>query len=192
MAKLYFKYGVMGSAKSMNLMTTAYNFMERGLGVVCFKPAKDTRDAQIKSRVGISIESELISDDDNVYDITKDIIEYRKEKIDWILVDECQFLKTEQIDQLALLVDEYGINIMCYGLRTDFRMCLFEGPKRLFEIADTIEEMKSTCSCGKRAIVNARLVDGVICTEGSQIEIGGNEKYTPMCRSCWNKNKNNI
>ena len=105
---------------------------------------------------------------------------------DWILIDEAQFLTTAQVDQLARVVDDYGSNVVCYGLRTDFQTHLFEGSKRLFEIADTIDEIKSTCSCGRKTIVNARIdKEGNIVTDGDQVEIGGNDKYVALCRNCW-------
>ena len=105
---------------------------------------------------------------------------------DWILIDEAQFLTTAQVDQLARVVDDYGSNVICYGLRTDFQTHLFEGSKRLFEIADSIDEIKSTCSCGRKTIVNARIdKDGNILTDGDQVEIGGNDKYVALCRNCW-------
>ena len=105
---------------------------------------------------------------------------------EWILVDEAQFLTPEQVDQLAQVVDEYGINVICYGLRTDFRTHLFEGSRRLLEIADTIDEIKSTCTCGRKTIENARVNSlGEIITEGAVVEIGGNDRYIAVCRRCW-------
>lgn len=109
---------------------------------------------------------------------------------EWILVDEAQFLTPEQVDQLAQVVDDYGINVLCYGLRTDFRTRLFEGSRRLFEIADSIDEIKSTCSCGRKTIVNARIDGrGEIITEGEVVEIGGNDRYMSVCRKCWRNKK---
>ena len=105
---------------------------------------------------------------------------------EWMLVDEAQFLTVVQVDQLAKLVDDYGCNVMCFGLRTDFQTKLFPGSRRLFEIADSIEEVKSTCSCGRKTIVNARIDSrGNIITEGEQVEIGGNDRYMSLCRKCW-------
>lgn len=109
---------------------------------------------------------------------------------EWILVDEAQFLAEEQVDQLACVVDTYGVNVICYGLRTDFKTHLFEGSRRLFEIADTIDEIKSTCNCGRKTIVNARIDSrGEIITEGDQVEIGGNDRYISVCRNCWRNKK---
>lgn len=184
MAKLYFYYGPMGSAKTMQLLTTAYNFQEHNIPILCLKPATDTRDgtAIIKSRTGLNRPCILISDSDNIEIIIKD------KPVKWILVDECQFLTTAQVNQLAKIVDNRNINVMCFGLRTDFQSNLFEGSARLLAIADDIVEIKSSCDCGKKAIINARFdADGNIITNGKQIDIGGNEKYRSICRECWHK-----
>ncbi len=178
----------MGSAKTALLLTTAYNFEERGLAYVCMKPVVDTREKKnvIHSRIGIERECRWIYPETDLYDFVKDAFEQTLDVPDWILVDEAQFLSEEQVDQLARVVDDYGINIVCYGLRTDFQTHLFEGSRRLFEIADSIEEVKSTCGCGRKTIVNARIAgNGEIITEGEQVEIGGNDKYMAVCRKCW-------
>ena len=185
--KLYFRYGTMGSAKTALLLTTAYNFEERGMAYRCFKPVVDTRDNKnvIRSRIGIERECSWIYPETNIYEYVKSMNE-NGDLPQWILVDEAQFLSADQVDQLALVVDEFGINVVCYGLRTDFRTNLFEGSRRLLEIADTIDEIKSTCSCGRKTIVNARVNSkGEIITEGEVVEIGGNEKYIAVCRNCW-------
>lgn len=190
--KLYFRYGTMGSAKTALLLTTAYNFEERGMSYLCFKPSIDTRDKKnvIRSRIGIERECLWIYRDTDMFALVRDMIVNRHNKPEWILVDEAQFLAAEQVDQLAQLVDEFGVNVICYGLRTDFRTCLFEGSRRLFEIADSIDEIKSTCSCGRKTIVNARMDSrGEIITEGEQVEIGGNERYVSVCRKCWRNKK---
>lgn len=182
----------MGSAKTALLLTTAYNFEERGMSYLCFKPSIDTRDKKnvIRSRIGIERECLWIYRDTDMFALVRDMIENRHNKPEWILVDEAQFLAAEQVDQLAQLVDEFGVNVICYGLRTDFRTCLFEGSRRLFEIADSIDEIKSTCSCGRKTIVNARMDSrGEIITEGEQVEIGGNERYVSVCRKCWRNKK---
>ena len=104
----------------------------------------------------------------------------------WVLVDEAQFLTKEQVDQLARVVDDYGVNVVCYGLRTDFQSHVFEGSLRLFELADTIDEIKSTCSCGRKTIINARIdSNGDVVSDGNQVEIGGDDKYVALCRRCW-------
>ncbi len=186
--KLYFRYGTMGSAKTAMLLTTAYNFEERGMAYMCLKPVVDTREKKnvIRSRIGIERECLWIYPETDLYDMVKDTFEKTLSVPDWLLVDEAQFLSAEQVDQLARVVDDYGCNVVCYGLRTDFRTQLFEGSRRLFEIADSIEEVKSTCSCGRKTIVNARIDgSGSIITEGEQVEIGGNDRYIAVCRKCW-------
>lgn len=186
--KLYFRYGTMGSAKTAMLLTQAYNFEERGLSYLCMKPIVDIRESKnvIRSRIGIERECEWIYGDTNLYLMVKGIFEDTLDVPHWILVDEAQFLTTDQVDQLAQAIDDFGCNVVCYGLRTDFRTHLFEGSKRLFEIADSIDEIKSTCTCGRKTIVNARIDHkGNIITEGEQVEIGGNDRYMAVCRKCW-------
>ena len=178
----------MGSAKTALLLTQAYNFEERGLTHLCMKPIIDIRENKnvIRSRIGIERECRWIYADTNLFHEVKRIYEETHDLPRWILVDEAQFLTAQQVDQLAQVVDEYGCNVVCYGLRTDFRTSLFEGSRRLFEIADDIEEIKSTCTCGRKTIVNARIDSkGNIMTEGEQVEIGGNDKYIAVCRKCW-------
>lgn len=190
--KLYFRYGTMGSAKTALLLTTAYNFEERGMSYVCLKPVVDTRDKKnvIRSRIGIERECRWIYPETDLYDMVKEGFEQTLTIPDWILVDEAQFLSGEQVDQLARVVDDYACNVVCYGLRTDFKTQMFEGSRRLFEIADSIEEVKSTCSCGRKTIVNARIdSNGEIITEGEQVEIGGNDRYMAVCRKCWRNKK---
>lgn len=186
--KLYFRYGTMGSAKTALLLTTAYNFEERQIAYRCMKPVVDTRDNKnvIRSRIGIERECAWIYPDTNLFEMVRGIAADDPDRPEWILVDEAQFLTPEQVDQLAQVVDEYGINVICYGLRTDFRTHLFEGSRRLLEIADTIDEIKSTCTCGRKTIVNARVNSlGEIITEGAVVEIGGNDRYIAVCRRCW-------
>ena len=186
--KLYFRYGTMGSAKTALLLTTAYNFEERKMRYLCLKPVIDTRDKKnvIRSRIGIERECRWIYPESNLYE---DIKQYFRETgaiVDWLLVDEAQFLTAAQVDQLSMVVDDFGSNVICYGLRTDFKTHLFEGSQRLFEIADTIDEIKSTCTCGHKTIVNARIDgNGDILTEGQQVEIGGDDRYIAVCRKCW-------
>lgn len=186
--KLYFRYGTMGSAKTALLLTTAYNFEERGMRYVCLKPVIDTREQRnvIHSRIGIERECRWIMADTDLYLLATKLCEEAGCLIDWFLIDECQFLSAEQVDQLARLVDDFGCNVVCYGLRTDFKTKLFEGSRRLFEIADTIDEIKSTCSCGRKTIVNARIdSNGDMVEDGAQVEIGGDDKYIAVCRNCW-------
>lgn len=190
--KLYFRYGTMGSAKTALLLTTAYNFEERGMTYACLKPIVDTREKEnvIRSRIGIERRCTWIYHDTDIYMLAQEMFEKTMTVIDWFLIDEAQFLTEEQVDQLARIVDDYGSNVICYGLRTDFRTRLFEGSRRLFEIADTIDEIKSTCTCGRKTIVNARIdTNGDFITEGEQVEIGGDERYIAVCRKCWRNNR---
>lgn len=186
--KLYFRYGTMGSAKTALLLTTAYNFEERGMKYACLKPIIDTRDKinVIKSRIGIQRECSWIYHDTDLYQFAIELFEKESTVFDWFLIDEAQFLSPEQVDQLSRIVDDFGCNVVCYGLRTDFKTNLFEGSRRLFEIADTIDEIKSTCNCGNKTIVNARIdSDGDFVVEGAQVEIGGDDRYIAVCRKCW-------
>ena len=186
--KLYFRYGTMGSAKTALLLTNAYNFEERGIAYLCYKPVTDTREDKnvIRSRIGIERECRWIYPETDLYEELSNMNESGAMLPEWILVDEAQFLSVTQVDQLARIVDDFACNIICYGLRTDFKTNLFEGSRRLFEIADTIDEVKSTCSCGGKTIVNARIDSkGEIITEGAQVEIGGNDRYISVCRRCW-------
>ena len=186
MAKLYFKYGAMGSSKTAQALITKYNYEENGMRVWPIKPAADSRDGEIilRSRVGLEAPAEVIG-------ATADICRLfeKRSKIDVIIADECQFLTPEQIDQLRSIVDEYDIPVLCFGLRTDFLSTLFPGSRRLFEVADTISEIKAICDCGAKATTNARIDgDGYIVTEGAQILMGGNDRYIAMCHKCWVRN----
>ena len=178
----------MGSAKTALLLTQAYNFEERKMTYVCMKPVVDTRekDNVIRSRIGIERKCSWIYADTDLYVMIRDLFGQAGAVIDWILIDEAQFLSADQVDQLARVVDDYGSNVICYGLRTDFRSCLFEGSRRLYEIADTIDEIKSTCTCGRKTIINARMdSNGDFVEEGQQVEIGGDDRYIAVCRKCW-------
>ena len=191
MAKLRFYYGTMGSSKTLRLLTTAYNFEEKGIKFMVLKPSIDTRDGEsiIKSRVGLERECILVGKDVDLYDSVEsynNILNSEFQKLDWILIDECQFLTEKQIDELALIVDNLNIDVMCFGLRTDFRSKLFPASKRLFELADEIEEIKSRCECGRKTSINARFnKNGEIILDGNQIMIGGDDLYKPLCRKCW-------
>ncbi len=186
--KLYFRYGTMGSAKTALLLTTAYNFEERGMDYMCMKPVIDTREANnvIRSRIGIERECRWIYDTTDLYQMAVELYEKDNRIVSWYLIDEAQFLTEQQVDQLSRIVDDFGSNVMCYGLRTDFKTRLFEGSRRLFEIADTIDEIKSTCNCGHKTIVNARIdSNGDFVEDGAQVEIGGDDRYVAVCRRCW-------
>ncbi len=185
MAKLYFKYGAMGSSKSAQALITKFNYEERGMRVWLLKPAMDNRDGVevIKSRIGLEAVADSLTDTDSV------LVFFEKQgKVDVIIVDECQFLTAEQIDDLRYIVDNYNIPVLCFGLRTDFMTKLFPGSLRLFEVADSISEIKTICSCGSKAIVNARIDgEGKVVSRGEQVLIGGNESYVAMCHRCWKK-----
>lgn len=190
--KLYFYYSPMNSGKSMLLLAKAHNFDERGIDYLILKSKVDTRDkGVIHSRALGDKPCECVDKDENLYQIVEDVI-YAGIKLQWVLVDEAQFLTVKQVDQLSDVVDFLEVNVICYGLRTDFQTHLFEGSKRLFEVADSIEEIKSQCSCSKKNIFNVRLnKDGDIVTEGKQIEVGCEDKYTTMCRKCFKEKLNN-
>ena len=178
----------MGSAKTALLLTTAYNFEERQIEYLCLKPVIDTRESRnvIRSRIGIERECRWIYQDTNLYELVKDVYRQTHKVIDWFLVDEAQLLTELAFHKLSRLVADIGSNVICYGLRTDFQSHLFEGSRRLFEIADTIDEIKSTCNCGNKTIINARIDrNGDFVEEGAQVEIGGDDRYVAVCRKCW-------
>ena len=183
MAKLYFKYGAMGSSKTAQALITRFNYEELGMTVWLIKPGTDTRDGAdvIKSRIGLSATAEVIMPGDDI------IAAYRRAgKHDVIIADEAQFFTPEQIDGLRQLVDEEDLPVLCFGLRTDFLTHFFPGAQRLMELADSLTEIKTVCSCGRKATVNARIDEqGHIVTEGSQVLLGGNDRYIAMCHKCW-------
>ena len=192
MAKLYFFHGTMGSGKSLQILATAYNFQERKIPFIIFKSDIDNRDGEevIHSRALGDRECVGIKKTTNLYKLITTMANINnvtyKPQLKWILVDEAQFLSKEQVDQLAAIADRLNINVMCYGLRTDFKTQLFEGSKRLFEVADTIEEIKSSCNCDNKCLFNARIDgDGNVLVDGEQIEIGGDDRYISMCRKCY-------
>ena len=185
MAKLYFKYGAMGSSKTAQALITKYNYEENDLKVWLIKPSADVRDGAsiLRSRIGLEAEVEIIPPEADISELFS-----RRGKRDVIIVDECQFLTPEQIDQLRRIVDDCGIPVMCFGLRTDFQTKLFPGSLRLMEIADTIQEIKTICDCGAKATVNARIdSQGHIVTQGAQVFLGGNDSYIAMCHKCYVK-----
>ena len=186
MAKLYFKYGAMGSSKTAQALITKFNYEERGMKVWLIKPALDDRDGAIilRSRIGLQAECTTIAPTDDIFDM----FTQEEFRADVIITDECQFFTPENIDQLRRIVDELGVPVLCFGLRTDFLTKLFPGSMRLFELADSISEIKTICSCGKKASVNARIDEsGSIVTEGSQVMLGGNDSYVAMCHRCYKK-----
>ncbi len=184
MAKLYFKYGVMGSSKTAQALITKFNYEERGMSVWLIKPQTDSRDGNglVKSRAGLEAPAYVLPYTEDVYASYQKLTEH----IDVIIVDESQFLSETQVDQLSMIVIDYNVPVLCFGLRADFRTKMFPGSKRLMEIADSITEIKTICSCGRKATVNVRLDEhGRIITEGEQILIGGNDRYTAMCYQCF-------
>lgn len=187
MAKLYFRYGVMGSSKSAQALITKFNYEEQGMRVWLIKPAADTRYGTdvVRSRIGLEQIGDVITEEMNLFEIFRD---REKEFNDVIIADEAQFLTPQHIEQLRDIVDNYNVPVFCFGLRTDFRTKMFPGSARLFELADSVSELKTVCTCGGKAMVNARIDgNGNIVTEGAQIMLGGNESYRPMCYKCWKK-----
>lgn len=177
MAKLYFRYGAMGSSKSANAIMVRFNYLERGKNCVLLKPRMETRDGDhtVASRCGLSAPC-LYMEEIDTLDLTK---------VDCIIVDEAQFLTRAQADRLGDIADDMDIPVIAYGLKADFRGELFEGSARLLAIADSIEEIKTVCWCGRKAIWNARIADGRVVKTGEQIVLGGNESYTALCRRHW-------
>lgn len=189
MAELIFYCGPMGSSKTAHALMTNFQYKERNKSVWLIKPAIDTREkikyengrptkTLIKSRIGIEAWAEVIQETDHIIPPAQ---------TDLIICDEAQFLTADQVEELKMIADVQGISVFCYGLRTDFRSNLFEGSKRLFELASKILETPVICDCGNTAVINARLVDGNIVTEGEQVDIGGNEKYKAFCYACWKR-----
>ena len=185
MAKLYFKYGAMGSSKSAQALITKFNYEELGMTVWLIKPSVDTRDGAgvVKSRIGLRAEAQVITPEDDI------VAEYRKVgRHDVIIADEAQFFTPEQIDQLRELVDTDDLPVLCFGLRTDFLTHFFPGAQRLMELSDSLTEIKTVCACGRKATVNARIDEnGKIVTQGDQLLLGGNDRYTAMCHQCWKR-----
>ena len=189
MAELIFYTGPMGSSKTAHALMTNFQYKERGKNVWLIKPALDTREEMqydngraiktlIKSRVGITAWADAINKTDPIIP---------PEGTKAIICDEAQFLTTKQVEELKMLADEKDIQVLCYGLRTDFTSHLFEGSKRLFELASIIKDIPVICDCGNFAVINARIKDGSIITEGEQVDIGGDDKYRAFCYACWRK-----
>jgi len=179
-AKLYFRYGTMDSAKSMNLLAVAHNYRKQGKRVLLVKPRLDHRfgTGKISSRSGLEAEADLLIDEDTALD-PRDFA-----ALDCVLVDEAQFLPPAVIEDLRRITVDPGVPVICYGLRTDFRTRLFPGAQRLMELADRIEEVKVTCQyCAKKAICNLRFINGVPTVRGPQIQLGADEQYAPVCWS---------
>ena len=185
MAKLYFKYGAMGSSKTAQALITKYNYEENDMSVWLIKPSADIRDGAgiLRSRIGLQANVEIMTPDTDVYKLFEMT---RKGKCDVIIVDECQFMTPRQIEQLRFIVNDFNVPVICFGLRTDFQTKLFPGSMRLMELADKIQEIKTICDCGAKATVNARIDgNGHIVTEGAQVVLGGNDSYIAMCHRCY-------
>ena len=184
MSKLYFKYGAMGSSKTAQALFTKFNYEERGMRVWLIQPAMARSDGAgvVRSRIGLEAPCDPISRECDLY---ARYLEAHT-NTDVIIADEAQFFTEAQVDALRRIVNDYAIPVLCFGLRTDFLCRFFEGSRRLFEVADSITEIKTVCSCGAKATVNARLdKNGRVVTEGEQILLGGNDCYIAMCHKCW-------
>lgn len=182
MAKLYFRYGTVGSAKTLNLLAVTHNYQQQNKKVFLLKPCLDVRFGmdEVTSRAGLSKKADMLVDDDTV------LHPATFQDISCVLVDEAQFLSKAVIDQFRFIATVLDIPVICYGLRTDFRGELFEGARRLFEVADSFEEVKTTCAfCNKKAIFNLKLVEGLPTLTGPTIELGAEEKYLPACAVCY-------
>ncbi len=177
MAKLYYRYGAMGSSKTANAIMVRHNYLERGQKVLMLKPRLDNRDGEtiIASRCGLQCECHFIEDIDR----------FSLRDYDCVIVDEAQFLTKQQVERLVRVVDVENVPVIAYGLRCDFQGNLFEGSQWLLAWADTIEEVKTICWCGKKAVCNARVVNGRVVKEGEQIVLGGSESYVSLCRRHW-------
>lgn len=184
MAQLYFKYGAMGSSKTANALMTRFNYEERGQKTLLVKPRLDTRDGDhmVVSRIGLTYPCIY-------FDEMQQLSVMELQQNACVIVDEAQFLTREEVMYLVGLVDDLGIPVICYGLRADFKGDLFPGSEALLVMADKIEEVKTICWCGKKAVCNARVVDGKVAREGEQIVLGGSESYVSLCRRHWAQGK---
>ena len=182
--KMYFYYGAMGSSKTANALMTRFSWEDKGKKVALLKPSIDNRDGVdiVKSRAGLMAKAILIYPDSNICDMLPDPVE----EYDNLIVDEAQFLSKAQVDELREIAD-HGTFVMCYGLKADFLGNLFEGSKRILELADSLREIVTMCPCGKKAIMNARYSGNKILYEGEQVVVGGNESYMALCHRCYKK-----
>lgn len=185
MPRLYFKYGTMGSSKSAQALMCKFNYEQKGMKVMLVKPSTDTREDKsvrmVRSRIGLTAECLVIAPGESFIDLYNS---YKQRcGCDCIIVDEAQFCTAEQIGQLKSLT-RY-VSVLCYGLLIDFTCHLFEGSKRLVELADSLKEIKAVCRCGRKATVNARYIDGKCVDDGPVLLIGGDESYEGMCYWCW-------
>lgn len=185
MAKLYFKFGAMGSSKTASALMCRFNYMQKGKNVLLIKPKIDNRVkvTEVTSRIGLSAPCIAFETTDNLVKIFEN--ENIKTKVDVVICDEAQFCTKKQVEQLRDLAE--NVPVLCYGLKGNYKTELFEGSKRLLELADSISEIKSVCDCGKKAIINGRYRKGLLVTDGAEVEIGGDEKYKGLCFSCFKK-----
>lgn len=185
MPRLYFKYGTMGSSKSAQALMCKFNYEQKGMTVLLVKPSLDNRGdvdkPMVRSRIGLVSDCKIITPSQSFFDLFNDFKD--QHGCNCIIVDEAQFCTTEQIDQLKQLTKL--VPVLCYGLLNDFRCKLFEGSKRLVELADSLQEIKSVCRCGRKSTVNARFIDGKCVDDGPVVFIGGDESYENMCYWCW-------
>ena len=189
MSKLYFKYGAMGSSKTAQALMCRFNYIQKGFNVFLFKPFADNRCVEngiplISSRIGLKSECIEFNTEDSFDDICRNYDIIHEGSV--IIIDEAQFLTKVQVNQLKDI--SFSVPVLCYGLLTNFKTELFEGSKRLVEIADSLSEIKSVCKCGRKATVNARLINGKIACEGEEVFIGGDESYEGMCYHCYRDN----
>ena len=186
MAQLYYRYSTMNAGKSIELIKVAYNYEERGKNVLTLIPAVDDRYGigVITSRIGVQREAIVVNDDTNILELY--MRENEKHKIDCVLIDECQFLKKQHVQELVEIVDSCEVPVLAYGLKNDFRNELFEGSYYMLIYADKIEEIKTICWCGRKATMVARVVDGQIVKQGEQVVIGGNDMYVSLCSKHYN------
>jgi len=182
--KMYFYYGAMGSSKTANALMTRFSWEDKGKKVALLKPSIDNRDGVdiVKSRAGLMAQAILVYPNSKI----RDVLPAPAEEYDNIIVDEAQFLTKAQVDELRDIVDK-GTFVMCYGLKADFMGNLFEGSKRILELADSLREIVTMCPCGKKAIMNARYSGNKILYEGEQVLVGGNESYIALCHRCYKK-----
>jgi len=190
MPKLYFKYGAMGSSKTAQALMCKFNYEQKGFRVFLIKPSIDNRDIVggqivVKSRIGLSCPCAVFYKDTNLYNFIEDNGYFGKDCA--VIVDECQFLTKRQVEQLHLV--SRNVPVLCYGLLTNFKSELFEGSKRLVEIAESMQEIKCVCKCGKKATVNGRFINGKLDLGGEEVVIGGDETYESMCYDCYLKYK---
>jgi len=186
MAKLYFHYSTMNAGKSTLLLQASHNYYERGMQTYLLAATFDTRagSGRIESRIGLSADADMFTP-------TEDLFVKIKQRLDTgpcscVFLDEAQFLSAEQVWQLARAVDDLGVPVMCYGLRVDFRGKLFPGSAELLALADEMREVRTICHCGKKATMVVRMdAEGRTLTDGAQVQIGGNETYTSLCRKHW-------